>query len=144
MSQNEDESVIMNILNEYVQIHDEGFGAFNDLINASKTVDDVKSILTTFVRAYFVETSILFRLAAASMPAIISLRKTIQKLPAREEFNQIKSEAESQYDKVEKGLKIVRDALEDRTTRDKMVRIFTDNSAYHDGRIPRIEVCDAI
>jgi hypothetical protein len=65
MSQNEDESVIMNILNEYVQIHDKGFGAFNDLINASKTVDDVKSILTTFVRAYFVETSILFRLAAA-------------------------------------------------------------------------------
>jgi hypothetical protein len=120
MSQNEDESVIMNILNEYVQIHDKGFGAFNDLINASKTVDDVKSILTTFVRAYFVETSILFRLAAASVPAIISLRKTIQKLPAREEFNQIKSEAESQYDKVEKGLKIVRDALEDRTTRDKM------------------------
>ena len=120
MSQNEDESVITNILNEYVQIHDKGFGAFNDLINASKTVDDVKSILTTFVRAYFVETSILFRLAAASVPAIISLRKTIQKLPAREEFNQIKSEAESQYDKVEKGLKIVRDALEDRTTRDKM------------------------
>jgi hypothetical protein len=35
------------------------------------------------------------------MPAIISLRNTIQKLPAREEFNQIKSEAESQYDKVE-------------------------------------------
>ena len=65
MSQNEDESVIMNILNEYVQIHDKGFGAFNDLINASKTVDDVKSILTTFVREYFVETSILFRLAAA-------------------------------------------------------------------------------
>ena len=120
MSQNEDESVIMNILNEYVQIHDKGFGAFNDLINTSKTVDDVKSILTTFVRAYFVETSILFRLAAASVPAIVSLRKTIQKLPAREEFNQIKSEAESQYDKVEKGLKIVRDALEDRTTRDKM------------------------
>src|SRR2546428_5520686 len=120
MSQNEDESVIMNILNEYVQIHDKGFGAFNDLINTSKTVDDVKSILTTFVRAYFVETSILFRLAAASVPAIVSLRKTIQKLPAREEFNQIKSEAESQYDKLEKGLKIVRDALEDRTTRDKM------------------------
>jgi hypothetical protein len=120
MSQNEDESVIMNILNEYVQIHDKGFGAFNDLINASKTVDDVKSILTTFVRAYFVKTSILFRLAVASVPEIISLRKTIQKLPAREEFNQIKSEAESQYDKVEKGLKIVRDALEDRTTRDKM------------------------
>jgi hypothetical protein len=120
MSQNEDESVIMNILNEYVQIHDKGFGAFNDLINASKTVDDVKSILTTFVRAYFVETSILFRLAAARVPAIISLRKTIQKLPAREEFNQIKSEAESQYDKVDKGLKIVRDALQDRTTRDKM------------------------
>jgi hypothetical protein len=120
MSQNEDESVIMNILNEYVQIHDKGFGAFNDLINASKTVDEVKSILTTFVRAYFVKTSISFRLAAASVPAIISLRKTIQKLPAREEFNQIKSEAESQYDKVEKGLKIVRDALEDRTTRDKM------------------------
>ncbi len=44
MSQYEDESVIMNILNEYVQIHDKGFGAFNDLINASKTVDDVKSI----------------------------------------------------------------------------------------------------
>jgi hypothetical protein len=120
MSQNEDESVIMNILNEYVQIHDKGFGAFNDLINASKTVDDVKSILTIFVRAYFVETSILFRLAAASVRAIISLRNTIPKLPAREEFNQIKSEAEWQYDKVEKGLKIVRDALEDRTTRDKM------------------------
>ena len=118
MSQNEDESVIMNILAEYVQIHDKGFGDFF-LINTSKTVDDVKNILTTFVRAYFVESSILFRLAAASVPSIMSL-KTIQKLPAREEFNQIKSEAESQYDKVEKGLKIVRDALEDRTTRDKM------------------------
>ena len=120
MSQNEDETVIMNILNEYVQIHDKGFGAFSDLINTSKTTDDVNSILTTFVRAYFVETSILFRLAAASVPAIISLRKTIQKLPDREEFNQIKNEAELQYDKVEKGLKIVKDALEDRTTRDKM------------------------
>lgn len=118
MSQNEDESVIMNILAEYVQIHDKGFGDFF-LINTSKTVDDVKNILTTFVRAYFVESSILFRLAAASVPSIMSL-KTIQKLPAREEFNQIKSEAESQYDKVEKGLKIARDALEDRTTRDKM------------------------
>jgi len=118
MSQNEDESVIMNILAEYVQIHDKGFGDFF-LINTSKTVDDVKNILTTFVRAYFVESSILFRLAAASVPSIMSL-KTLQKLPAREEFNQIKSEAESQYDKVEKGLKIVRDALEDRTTRDKM------------------------
>jgi len=118
MSQNEDESVIMNILAEYVQIHDKGFGDFF-LINTSKTVDDVKNILTTFVRAYFVESSILFRLAAASVPSIMSL-KTIQKLPAREEFNQIKIEAESQYDKVEKGLKIARDALEDRTTRDKM------------------------
>ncbi len=71
MSQNEDESVIMNILNEYIQIHDKGFGAFKDLINTSKTVDDVKNILTTFVRAYFVESSILFRLAAASVPAIM-------------------------------------------------------------------------
>src|SRR5712691_12963083 len=111
MSQNEDETLIMNILNEYVQIHDNGFGAFSDLISTSKTTDDVKSILTTFVRAYFVETSILFRIAAASVPAIISLRKTIQKLPDREEFNQIKTEAESQYAKVEKGLKIVKDAL---------------------------------
>ena len=41
---------------------------------------------------HFFETSILFRLAAVSIPAIISFTKTVKKLPD--------SEAESQYHKV--------------------------------------------
>lgn len=115
----EDETVVMNILNDYIQIHDKGIGVFNNLIRTSKTVDDLKDTLTTFSRAYFVETSILFRLAAVSPPAIISLAKTVKKLPDREEFKEIKSEAESQYQKVKEGLDIIKDALEDRTNRDK-------------------------
>jgi hypothetical protein len=70
------------------------------------------------VRAYFVD-SILFRLAGVSAPAIISLRKSIQKLPDEKDFNQIKSEAESYYYKVKDGLELIKDALEDRTQRDK-------------------------
>jgi hypothetical protein len=142
MSQNEDESVIMNILNEYVQIHDKGFGAFNDLINP-KTDDDVKSILTTFVRAYFVETSILFRLAAASVPAIISLRQSKNYLL---EKNLIKSKVKQNHN-MTKWRRVLK-SLETRSKTElpaiKWVRIFTDKSAYHDGRIPRIEVCGAI
>jgi hypothetical protein len=115
----EDETVVMNILNDYIQIHDKGMGVFNNLIRTSKTVDDLKDTLTAFSRAYFVETSILFRLAAVSAPAIISLAKSVKKLPDREEFKEIKSEAESQSQKVKEGLDIIKDALENRTNRDK-------------------------
>ncbi len=33
----EDDTVVMNILNEYVQIHDKGFGVFNDLISGERS-----------------------------------------------------------------------------------------------------------
>jgi hypothetical protein len=63
------------------------------------------------VNVYFFETSILFRVASVSASAIVSLKKTIDKLPDNEEFNEIKREAHSQYIKVREGLEIIKAAL---------------------------------
>jgi hypothetical protein len=114
MSQTEDETLVTETINKYIRIHSNGIGVFNDLIRTSNTMDDLKNTLCALINTYFIETSILFQLAAVSAPAIISLTKTIQKLPNREEFNEVKSEAESQYSKVKVGLKILREALDER------------------------------
>jgi hypothetical protein len=105
MSQTEDETLVTETINKHIRIHANGIGVFNDMIRTSKTMDDLKNTLYAPVNTYFIETSILFQLA---------LTKTIQKLPNREEFNEVKSEAESQYNKVKDGLKLLRGALDDR------------------------------
>ena len=48
--------------------------------------------------------------------------KTIDKLPSKEEFTEIKSEAQSQYSRIREGLEIIKAALDDRTARDKKRR----------------------
>lgn len=117
MSQTEDEILVTETINKYIRIHANGIGVFNDLIRTSNTMDDLKNTLCSLINTYFIETSILFQLAAVSAPAIISLTKTIQKLPNREEFNEVKSEAEAQYSKVKDGLTLLRDTLGDRKER---------------------------
>jgi hypothetical protein len=81
--------------------------------------DELKDTLSKLVNVYFFETSILFKVASVSAPAIIILMKTIDKLPSKEEFTEIKSETQSQYSRVREGLEIIKAALDDRTARDK-------------------------
>jgi hypothetical protein len=83
---------------------------------------ELKDTLSKLVNVYFFETSILFKVASVSAPAIISLMKTIDKLPSKEEFTEIKSEAQSQYSRIREGLEIIKAALDDRTARDKKRR----------------------
>jgi hypothetical protein len=81
---------------------------------------ELKDTLSKLVNVYFFETSILFKVASVSASAIISLMKTIDKLPSK--FTEIKSEAQSQYSRIREGLEIIKAALDDRTARDKKRR----------------------
>jgi hypothetical protein len=119
MSRTEDETLIIETINQYIKLHDSGTRIFHDQLRTSKTFDELKHILSKLVNVYFFETSILFRVASVSAPAIIGLMKTIDKLPSKEEFIEIKSEAQSQYSKVREGLEIIKAALDDRTEREK-------------------------
>ena len=115
----EDETLIIETINQYIKLHESGARIFHDQLRTSKTFDELKDTLSKLVNVYFFETSILFKVASVSAPAIISLMKTIDKLPSKEEFTEIKSEAQSQYSRVREGLEIIKAALDDRTARDK-------------------------
>ena len=119
MSQTEDEKLIIETIKS---LHDSGARIFHDQLRTSKTFDELKDTLSKLVNVYFFETSILFKVASVSAPAIISLMKTIDKLPSKEEFTEIKSEAQSQYSRIREGLEIIKAALDDRTARDKKRR----------------------
>jgi len=119
MSQTEDETLIIETINQYIKLHDSGARIFHDQLRTSKTFDELKDTLAKLVNVYFFETSILFRVASVSAPAIISLKKTIDKLPSNGEFNEIKHEAYEQYHKVREGLEIIKTALDESTERDK-------------------------
>ena len=114
-----EETLISDTINQYTKIHDSGTRIFQDLLRTSKTFDELKDTLSKLVNVYFFETSILFKVAAVSTPTIISLKKSIDKLPSNEEFNEIKREAHEQYHKVRDGLEIIKTALDERTERDK-------------------------
>jgi hypothetical protein len=71
------------------------------------------------VNTYFFETSLLFRMASVSLPSIINMKKTLDKLPDRDEFNDIKKEANSQYDKVKQGIELIKQVLDGAKEQDK-------------------------
>jgi hypothetical protein len=58
-------------------------------------------------------------MASVSLPSIINMKKTLDKLPDRDEFNDIKKEANSQYDKVKQGIELIKQVLDGAKEQDK-------------------------
>jgi hypothetical protein len=120
MSQTDEGSATINTaIIDFINIHNKGITVFNDLLRTSKTTDDLKNALSMLVNTYFFETSLLFRMASVSLPSIINMKKTLDKLPDRDEFNDIKKEANSQYDKVKQGIELIKQVLDGAKEQDK-------------------------
>jgi hypothetical protein len=120
MSRADEESAIISAtITDFINIHNKGIAVFNDLIKTSNRTEDLKNVLSMLVNTYFFETSLLFRMASVSMPAIIDMKNTLDKLPDRDEFHDIKKEANSQYDKVKQGIELIKQVLGGAKEQDK-------------------------
>jgi N-acetylmuramoyl-L-alanine amidase CwlA len=120
MKEQDDEvSNMLQLLSDYIKIHDNGVKAFKSSLEKCETVECVKDLLSDLISTYFYETSLLFRLASVSVPATISMKKIVEELPDKKEFMKIKTEAKSQYDKVKTGLELIKKSLGETKARDK-------------------------
>ncbi len=119
MKEKDEASQTLELLLEYIKIHDRGASVFNSSLRKCETVECLKDLLSDFIGNYFYETSLLFRMASVSVPATISMKKMVEELPDKKEFMKIKTEANSQYDKVRDGLEIIKKSLGERKARNK-------------------------
>ena len=119
MKEKDEASQTLELLLDYIKIHDRGANAFNNSLSKCETVDSLKDLLSDFISNYFYETSLLFRMASVSVPATINMKKMIEDLPDKQEFMKIKNESNSQYDKVREGLELIKKSLGERKARNK-------------------------
>jgi hypothetical protein len=119
MKEKDEASQMFELLLDYIKIHDRGANAFNNSLSKCETLDSLKDLLSDFISNYFYETSLLFRMALVSVPATINMKKMVEDLPDKKEFMKIKSEANSQYDKVREGLELIKKSLGERRARNK-------------------------
>jgi hypothetical protein len=119
MKEKDEASQTLELLLDYIKIHDRGANAFNSSLRKCETVECLKDLLSDFISNYFYETSLLFRLASVSVPATIGMKKMVEELPDKKEFMKIKSESNLQYDKVREGLELIKKYLGERKTRNK-------------------------
>jgi len=112
-------SVMMQRLADYIKIHDNGVRAFKSSLDKCETMECLKDLLSDLISTYFYETSLLFRMASVSVPATINMKKIVEELPDKKEFMKIKTEANSQYDKVKTGLELIRKYLDETNERNK-------------------------
>ena len=119
MKEKDEASVMMQRLADYIKIHDNGVRAFKSSLDKCETMECLKDLLSDLISTYFYETSLLFRMASVSVPATINMKKIVEELPDKKEFMKIKTEANSQYDKVKTGLELIRKYLDETNERNK-------------------------
>lgn len=119
MKDKDEASVMMQRLADYIKIHDNGVRAFKSSLDKCETMECLKDLLSDLIATYFYETSLLFRMASVSVPATINMKKIVEELPDKKEFMKIKTEANSQYDKVKTGLELIRKYLDETNERNK-------------------------
>jgi hypothetical protein len=119
MKEKDEATQTFELLLDYIKIHDRGANAFNNTLSKCETIDSLKDLLSDFISNYFYETSLLFRMALVSVPTTINMKKMVEDLPDKKEFMKIKSEANSQYDKVREGLELIKKSLGERRARNK-------------------------
>ena len=119
MKDKDEASVMMQRLADYIKIHDNGVRAFKSSLDKCETMECLKDLLSDLISTYFYETSLLFRMASVSVPATINMKKIVEELPDKKEFMKIKTEANSQYDKVKTGLELIRKYLDETNERNK-------------------------
>jgi hypothetical protein len=119
MKEKDEASLTLELLLDYIKIHDNGVKAFNSSLEKCETIECLKDLLSNLISTYFYETSLLFRMASVSVPATISMKKMVEELPDKKEFMKIKTEANSQYDKIKEGLELIKKSLGERKARDK-------------------------
>jgi hypothetical protein len=117
--QDDEASIMLRLLSDYIKIHDNGVKAFKSSLDKCETVECLKDLVSDLISTYFYETSLLFRMASASVPATISMKKIVDELPDKKEFTKIKNEANSQYDKVKTGLELIKKTLGETKARDR-------------------------
>jgi|SRR6188472_3707628 hypothetical protein len=117
--QDDEASNMLQLLLDYIKIHDNGVKAFKNSLEKCETIECLKDSVSDLISTYFYETSLLFRMASASVPATISMKKIIDELPDKKEFMKIKKEANSQHDKVKTGLELIKKTLGETKARDK-------------------------
>jgi N-acetylmuramoyl-L-alanine amidase CwlA len=110
---------VLQLLTDYIKIHDNGVKAFKSSLEKCETIECVKDLVSDLISTYFYETSLLFRMAAVSVPATINMKKIVEELPDKKEFKKIKIEANSQYDKFKTGLELVKKTLGETKARNK-------------------------
>jgi hypothetical protein len=119
MIEKDEASVILQILSDYIKIHDNGVKAFNRSLEKCETVESLKDVLSNMISTYFYETSLLFRMASVSVPTAISTKKIVEELPDKKEFQKMKAEAAVQYDKLKQGLELIKKSLDETNERNK-------------------------
>ena len=119
MKEKDEASIMMQRLADYIKIHDNGVRAFKTSLDKCETMDCLKDLLSDLISTYFYETSLLFRMASVTVPVTINMKKIVEELPDKKEFTKIKTEANSQYDKVKTGLELIRKYLDETNERNK-------------------------